>query len=416
MQIGASISFEKSGTSPDLVNKKSLSDLEDSFFRGKRSLVRVDFNVPLNDDGTIGDDTRIRAALPTIEYLCARGARVVLFSHLGRPKGGPDPKYSMAPVAGHLASLTSYPVRFEPSSSGAAAVAATKALPEGAILVLENTRFQAGEEKNDPVLAREFARLGDFYVNDAFGSAHRAHASTAGVADTLRPAVAGFLMQKELDYLGQAISASRRPFIAILGGAKVSGKIDVIESLLPKVDGLLIGGAMACTFYRAMGLETGKSLVEPDRVELARDLLNRARMRITLPHDAVVAESLEKPSPSRVVHRDAIPADLAMFDIGPDTAASFSRAIATAKTVLWNGPMGVFETPPFDKGTRAIATAMASATEAGSVTIVGGGDSAAAVADAGLESSMSHVSTGGGASLEFLEGKILPGVAALDDR
>jgi phosphoglycerate kinase len=416
MRIGASISFEKSGTSPDLVNKKSVSDLEDSFFRGKRSLVRVDFNVPLNDDGTVGDDTRIRAALPTIEYLCERGARVVLLSHLGRPKGGPDPQYSMAPVAGHLVSLTSHPVRFEPSSTGAAAVAATKELPEGAILVLENTRFHAGEEKNDPSLAREFAALGDFYVNDAFGSAHRAHASTAGVADTLRPAVAGFLMQKELEYLGQAISAPRRPFIAILGGAKVSGKIDVIESLLPKVDGLLIGGAMACTFYRAMGLETGKSLVEPDRVELARDLLTRARMRITLPHDAVVAESLEKPSPSRVVHRDAIPADLAMFDIGPDTAASFARAIATAKTVLWNGPMGVFETPPFDQGTRAIATAMASATKAGSVTIVGGGDSAAAVADAGLDSSMSHVSTGGGASLEFLEGKILPGVAALDDR
>ena len=223
-------------------------------------------------------------------------------------------------------------------------------------------------------------------------------------------------MQKELDYLGQAITHPRRPFIAILGGAKVSGKIDVIESLLPKVDGLLIGGAMACTFYRAMGLETGKSLVEPDRVELAQELLERARMRITLPHDAVVAESLEKPGSVRVVARDAIPANLAMFDIGPDTSASFGRAIATAKTVLWNGPMGVFETPPFDKGTEAIATAMARATTNGAVTIVGGGDSAAAVAEAGLESAMSHVSTGGGASLEFLEGKVLPGVAALDDR
>ena len=396
--------------------KKSVKDLPDSFIRGKRALVRVDFNVPLEADGTVGDDTRIRAALPTIDYLCRRGARVVLFSHLGRPKGGPDPKYSMAPVARHLEGLTSHPVRFEQSSAGDAAVAATKALAEGAVLVLENTRFHAGEEKNDPALARQFAELGDFYVNDAFGSAHRAHASTAGVADTLRPAVGGFLMQKELDYLGQAISAPRRPFIAILGGAKVSGKIDVIEALLPKVDGLLIGGAMACTFYRAMGLETGKSLVEQDRVDLARDLLTRARMRITLPHDAVVAESLENPSSSRVVHRDAIPADLAMFDIGPDSAASFSRAIGTAKTVLWNGPMGVFETPPFDKGTRTIAAAMAAATQAGAVTIVGGGDSAAAVADAGLETSMSHVSTGGGASLEFLEGKTLPGVAALDER
>lgn len=398
------------------MQKKSVRDLQDSFIRGKRALVRVDFNVPLDADGSVADDTRIRAALPTIDYLCQRGARVVLFSHLGRPKGAADPKFSMAPVARHLASLTNHPVRFEPSSTGESAGAATRDLPEGGILVLENTRFHAGEEENDPALAREFAALGDFYVNDAFGSAHRAHASTAGVAESLRPAVSGFLMQKELDHLGQAISAPRRPFIAILGGAKVSGKIDVIEALLPKVDGLLIGGAMACTFYRAMGLETGTSLVEPDRVDLARDLLDRARMRITLPHDAVVAESLEKPQPSRVVPRDAIPADLAMFDIGPASAASYSRAIATARTVLWNGPMGVFETPPFDQGTRAVATAMATATKGGAVTIVGGGDSAAAVADAGLESFMSHVSTGGGASLEFLEGKTLPGVAALDDR
>ena len=396
------------------MKKKTVADLTD--IGGKRALVRVDFNVPLEADGSVGDDTRIRAALPTIDYLAERGARVVLFSHLGRPKGGPDPKYSMAPVARHLAALTKRPVKFEGSSAGDSAIAATKALADGEILVLENTRFHGGEEKNDPGLSKSFAALGDFYVNDAFGSAHRAHASTAGVTEFLRPAVAGFLMQKELDYLGSAIAAPKRPFIAILGGAKVSGKIDVIEALLPKIDGLLIGGAMACTFYRAMGLETGKSLVEPDRVELARELLDRARMRLTLPHDAVVADSLDAPSTSRVVHRDAIPPDAAMFDIGPDSAASFSRAIASAKTVLWNGPMGVFETPPFDKGTRAIALAMASATKKGAVTIVGGGDSAAAVADAGLESSMTHVSTGGGASLEFLEGKVLPGVAALDDR
>jgi phosphoglycerate kinase len=398
------------------VLKKSVKDLPDSAIRGKRALVRVDFNVPLDADGNVSDDTRIRAALPTIDYLCQRGARVVLFSHLGRPKGGPDPKYSMAPVARHLAGLARHPVRFEASSAGEAAVAATRTLADGEILVLENTRFHAGEEKNDAELSRQFALLGDFYVNDAFGSAHRAHASTAGVTATLRPAVAGFLMQKELDYLGQAVTQAKHPFVAILGGAKVSGKIDVIEALLPKVDGLLIGGAMACTFYRAMGLETGTSLVEPDRVDLARDLLQRAQMRLTLPHDATVADSLDKPDTSRVVRRDAIPADAAMFDIGPDSAASFGRAIASARTVLWNGPMGVFETPPFDQGTRAIATAMAEATKRGAVTIVGGGDSAAAVAEAGLESLMSHVSTGGGASLEFLEGKALPGVAALDDR
>jgi phosphoglycerate kinase len=398
------------------MSKKSVADLQDSFIRGKRALVRVDFNVPLETDGSVSDDTRIRAALPTIEYLGERGARVVLFSHLGRPKGGPDPKYSMAPVARHLATLTKRTLRFEATSTGDAAVAASNALADGEVLLLENTRFHAGEEKNDPSLSQAFAALGDFYVNDAFGSAHRAHASTAGVAGFLRPAVAGFLMQKELDYLGLAVAQPKRPFVAILGGAKVSGKIDVIEALLPKVDGLLIGGAMACTFYRAMGLETGTSLVEPDRVDLARDLLQRARMRLTLPHDAVIADSLDKPSSSRVVPRDEIPADAAMFDIGPDSAASFGRAIASAKTVLWNGPMGVFETPPFDKGTRAIAQAMAAATKNGAVTIVGGGDSAAAVAEAGLQSSMSHVSTGGGASLEFLEGKALPGVAALDDR
>jgi phosphoglycerate kinase len=378
--------------------------------------VRVDFNVPIEPDGSVGDDTRIRAALPTIEDLAERGARVVLFSHLGRPKGVPDQKYSMAPVARHLATLTRRPVKFEGSSAGDAAVTATKSLADGEILVLENTRFHAGEEKNDAELSKSFAALGDFYVNDAFGSAHRAHSSTAGVAGLLRPAVAGFLMQKELDYLGQAVMQPKRPFIAILGGAKVSGKIDVIEALLPKVDGLLIGGAMACTFYRALGLETGKSLVEEDRVDLARELLDRARMRLTLPHDAVVADALDKPSTARTVHRDAIPPDAAMFDIGPDSSTSFGRAIATAKTILWNGPMGVFETPPFDKGTRAIAQSMAAATKKGAVTIVGGGDSAAAVAEAGLETSMSHVSTGGGASLEFLEGKELPGVAALDDR
>ncbi len=340
----------------------------------------------------------------------------MLLSHLGRPKGGPDPKYSLAPVARCLGALTRFPVAFCPDTVGPAAVAATQAMAPGSILIMENTRFLAGEEKNDEALSRAMAELGDLYVNDAFGSAHRAHASTAGVTAFLRPAVAGFLMERELDYLGKAVAEPKRPFIAILGGAKVSGKIDVIEALLPKVDGLLIGGAMACTFFKAMNLETGTSLVEPDRVTLANDLLHRAGFRLTLPHDATVAPAMDQGSAAHAVKRDAIPAAEAMYDIGPESIASFSRAIATAQTVLWNGPMGVFESPPFDRGTRAIATAMAEATARGATTIVGGGDSAAAVADAGLEDRMSHVSTGGGASLEFLEGKVLPGVAALDDR
>jgi phosphoglycerate kinase len=398
-----------------VARKKTLRDLPDASLYQKRALVRVDFNVPLDEAGNVTDDTRIRAALPTIEYLAARGARVVLLSHLGRPKGGPDPKYSLAPVAKALDALSTWPVSFHPAATGAGAVDATKALGDSEILLMENTRFYAGEEKNDEALSREFGQLGDLYVNDAFGSAHRAHSSTAGVTQFLTPCVAGFLMEKELDYLGKAVGEAKRPFLAILGGAKVSGKIDVIEALLPKVDGLLIGGAMACTFFRAMGLETGKSLVEPDRVDVAKGLLERAGMRLTLPHDAVVAAALEPGVKTTSVRRDAIPSDQAMFDIGPDTAASFGRAIASARTVLWNGPMGVFETKPFDAGTLAIARAMAEATKRGATTIVGGGDSAAAVAEAGLEGTMSHVSTGGGASLEFLEGRVLPGVAALND-
>src|SRR3954471_9485388 len=396
------------------MNKQTIRDLSDAQLRGKRALVRVDFNVPLDETQQVTDDTRIRAALPTIDALIARGARVVLLSHLGRPKGKPEAKYSLAPVAKRLAELTSHPVRFVAALDGDDAVAATRALKDGEILLLENTRFNAGEEKNDDALAQALARLGDLYVNDAFGAAHRAHSSTAGVAKHLRPAVAGLLMEKELEFLGAALANPQKPFIAILGGAKISGKIDVIEQLLPKVDGLLIGGAMACTFYRAMGLETGKSLVEEDRVQMAKDLLDRAGMRLTLPHDAIVAPSLEKPGEAKAVPRNAIPKDQAMFDIGPQSIQSYSRAIATAKTVIWNGPMGVFETPPFDKGTRAIAEAMAAATAKGATTIVGGGDSAAAVAEAGLEKKMSHVSTGGGASLEFLEGKTLPGVEILD--
>jgi phosphoglycerate kinase len=398
------------------MNKKTIRDLSDGQLRGRRALVRVDFNVPLDEQRHVTDDTRIRAALPTIEYLASRGARVVLLSHLGRPKGKPDARYSLEPVADRLRELTSRHVAFVGSTDDEAALAATGRLADGEILLLENTRFLSGEETNDEALSRALARLGDLYVDDAFGSAHRAHASTAGVANFLHPAVAGLLMEKELDYLGRALGDADRPFIAILGGAKISGKIDVIANLLPKVEGLLIGGAMACTFYEAMGFETGTSLVEPDRVEMAEDLLERGGYRITLPHDAVVAPSMDAPEKAHVVKRDAIPEDEAMFDIGPDSVASFSRAIAAARTILWNGPMGVFEKPPFDAGTRAIANAMAEATSRGATTIVGGGDSAAAVAEAGLESRMSHVSTGGGASLEFLEGKALPGVEVLDDR
>jgi phosphoglycerate kinase len=397
------------------MSKRTIADLQPSEIRGRRALVRVDFNVPLEGD-RITDDARIRAVLPTLQLLMQGGARLVILSHLGRPKGKPEAKYTLAPVARRLAELLGKPVTFLGETDTAAAVAATKALTDGDVLLLENTRFLAGEEQNDEALSKSLARLGDFYVNDAFGAAHRAHASTAGVAAFLHPAVAGLLMQKELAYLGSALERPKRPFIAILGGSKISGKIDVIEALLPKVDGLLIGGAMACTFFKAMGLETGTSLVEADRVEMARSLLERAAFRLTLPHDATVAPSIEQAATAHTVKRDAIPAGEAMLDIGPDTGASYSRAILAAQTIVWNGPMGVFETKPLDAGTLAIAKAMAEATAKGATTIVGGGDSAAAVAQAGLSERMSHVSTGGGASLEFLEGKVLPGVAALDDR
>src|SRR5947209_2269853 len=397
------------------MRKKTIKDLDDAQVRGKRALVRVDFNVPLDDQGRITDDTRIRASLPTIELLLERQCRPVLLSHLGRPKGKPEAKYSLQPVARRLQELTGCNVLFVESTDSDEAYKASHNLKNGDVLLLENTRFLGGEEKNDQRLSRSLAELGDFFVNDAFGSAHRAHSSTVGVAEFLRPAVAGLLMEKELEYLDGALANPKKPFVAILGGAKISGKIDVIERLLPKVDALLIGGAMACTFYRAMGLETGKSLVEEDRVEMAKNLLDRAGARLTLPHDAMVAPSLERASEARPVKRDAIPKDHAMFDIGPQTVQSYSRAIASAKTVVWNGPMGVFETPPFDAGTNGIAKAMADATAKGATTIVGGGDSAAAVTEAGLETRMSHVSTGGGASLEFLEGKPLPGVEILDE-
>jgi len=394
--------------------KRTLDALDPAAIEGKRALVRVDFNCPVKD-GAVTDNTRIRAALPTIKYLRERGARVVLLSHLGRPKGGPDPRYSLQPVVRELERLLGAPVTFLPDPTSDDAVTATRRLPRGGVAVGENTRFYPGEERNDRKLAERFAALGDFYVDDAFGSAHRAHASTEAVARLLKPAVSGFLMQRELRYLGEALHDPKRPFVAVLGGAKISGKIDLIAALLPKVDAILLGGAMACTFFRAMGLETGTSLVEEDRVDLARELMAKAGPKLVLPAGGVIAQKLEPGAAAKAVPRDAIPAGWAVFDIDPATEHEFAARIAAAGTVVWNGPMGVFETPPFNHGTLAVARAMAEATARGAITVIGGGDSAAAVAQAGLADRITHVSTGGGASLEFLEGKELPGVAALDD-
>jgi phosphoglycerate kinase len=381
---------------------------------GQRVLVRVDFNCPVKN-GVVTDNTRIRAAMPTIQFLRDQGARVVLMSHFGRPKKGPAPEFSLAPVVRELEKLLGAPVELITDPFSDASVTASKRLPRGGVAVIENTRFFPGEEENSPELAAQFARLGDLYVNDAFGSAHRAHASTEGIARVLKPAVMGFLMEQELKYLGEALDQPKRPFVAVLGGAKISGKIDLIEALLPKVDEILIGGAMACTFFRAMGLATGNSLVEAERVDMARDLMQKAGKKLVLPSGAVIAQKLEAGVPTRAVPRDQIPPGWAMFDVDAATEADFARRITGAGTVVWNGPMGVFETPPFDHGTLAVASAMAAATAKGAVTVVGGGDSAAAVAVAGLEDRMTHVSTGGGAALEFLEGKVLPGVDALDE-
>ena len=394
--------------------KRTLESLDKTSLDGRRALVRVDFNCPIKD-GVVTDDTRIRAALPTIKYLRERGSRLVLLSHLGRPKKGPDPKYSMQPVVRALEKLLGSPVTFLQDPLSNESVTTTKRLPRGGIAVAENTRFFPGEEENDPALAEKFAALGDLYVNDAFGSAHRAHASTEGVARVLKPAVSGFLMERELRYLGEALHQPKRPFVAVLGGAKISGKIDLIEALLPKVDQILLGGAMACTFFAAMGLETGKSLVESDRVGLAKELMSKAVQKLVLPTGGVIARELAPDVENRVVRRDAIEPGWAVYDIDPDTEKNFGSIIEDAGTVVWNGPMGVFETPPFDHGTLAVARSMAAATANGAVTVIGGGDSAAAVAQAGLAEKITHVSTGGGASLEFLEGKELPGVAALDE-
>ena len=400
------------------MRKKTIRDLTEQDVHGKVVLVRVDFNVPL-EDGRVTDDTRIVATLPTLQWLQRRGARLVLVSHLGRPKGGPDPAFSLAPVATRLAELWDAQVRFVDSVSGEKVTTAVRALEPGQALLLENVRFDPGEEKDDATLAESLAAFADLYVNDAFGTAHRAHASTHGAAQVMKrsgkPAVAGLLIEKELEFLGGALEDPRRPFVAILGGAKISGKIDVIESLLPRADTLLIGGAMANTFFRALGLETGQSLVEPDRIDLARELLRRAGPRLILPVDCVVASEMREDAETRIVARDSVPPDARILDIGPKSVALFSQSILRAGTVLWNGPAGLFEMEPFAAGTRGLAEAVARATVAGATTIAGGGDTAAALERAGKANAVSHVSTGGGASLEFLEGKPLPGIAVLDD-
>ena len=402
------------------MEKLTVDDLRAEEVRGKRVLVRVDYNVPLNDRQEVTDDTRIRATLPTLERLTSLGARVILASHLGRPKAKRVPEMSLRPAAAKLAELISRKVDFIGETVGEQAKAAVDRLGEGEILLLENTRYDAREEANDAELSREMAELADIYVNDAFGSAHRAHASTAGVAEVIRErggvAVAGHLMEQELAYLGRALDAPVRPFVAILGGAKISGKIDVIEALLPKVDRLLIGGAMANTFFRAQGLETGSSLVEEDRMALAKELMQRGGEKLVLPSDLVVAEKMEAGVATRVVSSDGIPQGFSALDIGPETVRRYAEIIRGAKTVLWNGPMGVFEIAEFRNGTEGVARALTEATAGGATTVVGGGDSAAAISELGLSEQVSHVSTGGGASLEFLEGKVLPGVEALSDR
>lgn len=391
--------------------KKSIEDID---VKGKRVLVRVDFNVPI-ENGEITDDTRIRAAVPTIEYLADQWAKVILCSHLGRPKGKVAEEFRLTPVAIRLSGLLDQEVTKVDDCIGPAVERAVAEMEEGDVLLLENLRFYAEEEKNDPGFAKALASLADVYVNDAFGTAHRAHASTAGVADYL-PAAAGYLMQKEIDIMGKALENPERPFVAIIGGAKVSDKIGVIENLLTKVDTLIIGGGMANTFLRAKGYPTGKSLVEEDKVSLAKELLDKACERgvdLVLPHDLMVAEEFKADAAHRVVAADSIPEGWMALDIGPESAIKFTEVIRKARTVIWNGPMGVFEMESFARGTFAVAQAMA---DSDAVTIVGGGDSVAAVEKADLTDKMSHISTGGGASLEFLEGRELPGVACLQDK
>jgi phosphoglycerate kinase len=390
------------------MHKKTVRDVD---LQGKRVLMRADFNVPLQD-GEITDDSRIQAALPSIRYILDHGASLVLMSHLGRPKGEVKPELSLEPVAQRLDELLDAPVKMAPATVGPEVKEMAEALQPGEVLLLENTRFQAGEKANDPQFAKQLSELGELFVNDAFGTAHRAHASTVGVTEYL-PAASGFLIEKEIEFLGKATSDPEHPYIVILGGAKVSGKIGVIENLLAKADKILIGGGMANTFFKSQGMEIGESLVEDDVLDVAAELLERAPGKLELPSDAVIADEFSNDAETRVVDVTEVPEGWRILDIGPETVERFEEILEGAETVAWNGPMGVFEMPNFAKGTFAIATILS---EIDATTIVGGGDSAAAVRQAGVVDEMDHVSTGGGASLEFLEGKELPGIAALEDK
>lgn len=398
--------------------KKALNRLSAEDLSGKRVFVRVDFNVPLDEQGNITDDTRIRAALPTIQHLTSNGAKVILASHFGRPKGKVVDSMRLTPVATRLSELLGKPVTKTDDCIGDAVASTVAGMSNGDVVLLENVRFYAEEEKNDPEFSKKLASVADLYVNDAFGTAHRAHASTEGVTHYLAPSVAGFLIEKELQYLQGAIEEPQRPLAAIIGGSKVSSKITVIETLLEKVDKLLIGGGMIFTFYKARGLSVGKSLVEDEYLELAKTLEAKAKekgVELVLPTDVIVADNFAADANAQTVSVENIPDGWMGLDIGPDSIKKFESVLADAKTVIWNGPMGVFEFDKFAKGTEAIAKTMASLTDRGACTIVGGGDSVAAVEKVGLGEKMSHISTGGGASLELLEGKVLPGIAALHD-
>ncbi|HSM59969.1 MAG TPA: phosphoglycerate kinase [Longimicrobiales bacterium] len=400
------------------MSKLTLEGLDPSTLAGRTVLVRADLNVPLDGD-RIRDDQRIVASLPTLRLLSGAGARTVVLSHLGRPKGKADPAYSLAPVARRMTELLEAPVRFVPAPSGPEVADAVAALSDGEVALLENTRFLPGDEADDPQLADSWASLGGLFVNDAFGAAHRAHASTSGLAEAMKrrggASVAGLLMARELRFLGDALDQPERPFVAVLGGAKISGKIDVIQALLPRVDRLLVGGAMANTFFRALGVEVGASLVEEDRVAMARETLERAGERLLLPVDCVVAPEVAEGAPTRVVDRGSVGSGDRIVDIGPATRAIFGGELAAARTIVWNGPMGVFEIDAFAEGTVAIARAAADACDRGATAVLGGGDSAAAADRAGVVDRLTHVSTGGGASLELLAGGQLPGVAALSE-
>jgi phosphoglycerate kinase len=396
------------------MNTKTIDDID---LKGKKVLIRVDFNVPMSDDGKITDDKRIVESLPTIRKVMDKGGIPILMSHLGRPKGGPTPEFSLKPVAKHLSALLNTNVKFADDCIGKATQQIVETLQSGDVLMLENLRFHAEEEKNNPDFAKQLASYGNVYVNDAFGTAHRAHASTEGVTKFVKPCVAGYLMKKEIEYLAQAVENPRRPYVAILGGAKISGKIDVIQNLVNKVDVLVIGGGMAFTFFRAQDLEVGDSLVEQDKIGLAKQILEEVKAknrRLILPVDCVIADKFDNAAQRRVVPITKMQAGWRGLDIGPETIKLIRLETKNAKTIVWNGPMGVFEMSNFAEGTLEVGKILAEATKSGATTIVGGGDSAAAVAQMGLEANISHVSTGGGASLEFLEGKVLPGVAALD--